>query len=186
MKILPVIIMISILGAVVIAQENAAVPSQVNTYELEDLDKTPIQAIWLKTGDFVFFNLLGQRHAIRMDLVYQNNAKIVLYPDVDSSPQGAYAPLAQGRYIKVDLNKDDVTDMNIRLDSMQGSEDGDEGLFVFESLVDDTVIPETQGEISGTVDNKPKPKNNSVIYLGFAIIVGALFGLLIVLKLRKR
>ncbi len=170
------------LSSIVFA-ENSEPQRPVDTYELEDLSKTPVQAVWLKTGDFVFFNLLGKRHAVRMDLVYNNNAKIVLYPDIDTSPQGAYSPIARDRYIKVDLNKDEATDMIIRLDSMQGSDDGDEGLFVFESLVSDNAAPGAQG--MATVP-EPEKKSNSPIYFGFAVAMGALLGLLVIFGLKRK
>lgn len=163
-----------LLSGIVLAQEtNQTKPT--DTYNLEDFDKEPKQAVWLKTGDFVFFNLLGKKHAIRMDLVYKDNAKLVLYPDTETSPKGAYAPLNKGQYLNVDLNKDDVTDITIRLELIHE----EEGFFVFESLVQDESKPEVQGLV---VSGETK-KDNTLLLI--AVGIGALLGLLIVLGLRK-
>lgn len=169
-----------LLSIQVMAQESQQIP--IDTHEMDDFAKEPAQAVWVKTGDFIFFNLLSQRHSIRIEQVYGNNVKIVLYPDISSQPKGAYTPISKGKYIKVDLNKDDVTDMTIRLEQSQGGEWGDEGLLVFESLLQNEKVPETQGlVVSG---EQPKKENNTLVFV--AIGVGLLLGIIILLGLNKK
>lgn len=177
---LAIIGLLLLLSMPVMAQESQQAP--VDTYELEDFAVEPAQAIWVKSGDFIFFNLLNQRHSIKIGQVYGNNVKIVLYPDINSQPKGAYAPISKGKYIKVDLNKDDVTDLTIRLEQSQGGEWGDEGLLVFESLVQNEKVPEAQGlVVSG---EQPKKDNNTLVFV--AVGIGLLLGILVLLGLKSK
>jgi len=153
----------------------------VKTYELADFSKEPMQGLWLGTGDFVFFNLLGKRHAIRIDLVYKDNAKIVLYPEIENSPMGIYAPIKKDNYLRLDLNKDEVTDMIITLDALENEEGDGDGLFTFKSLVREEQIPETQGLV---VSETEKMSENVLLIV--AIAIGVLLGLLVVLGTRKK
>ena len=185
MKGLLIIIAVLLLSVVVIAHEDSTaheenVTKPVGNYEMEDFAIEPRQALWLRDGDFLFFNLLGKRHSIRIDQVYYDNAKIVLYPDIKTSPKGAYAPIRQNKYLNIDLNKDDVADMTIRLNRVQGGDWGDEGLFVFESLVQEDKAPETQGMV---VSDASKG-NNLLIFVAAAI--GGLLGLLVVFALKRK
>ena len=78
------------------------------------------------------------------------------------------------------INKDDVADMTIRLNRVQGGDWGDEGLFVFESLVQEDKAPETQGMV---VSDASKG-NNLLIFVAAAI--GGLLGLLVVFALKRK
>ena len=176
MKLRVIAILMVLLSGIVLAQEINLTDQPVNTYNLEDFSKEPKQAAWLKTDDFVFFNLLGKKNAVRIDLVYKDNAMVVLYPDIETAPKGAYAPIKNGYFLNVDLNKDDVTDMTIRLEEIQG----EEGLFVFESLVQDESKPEVQGLVVSGETNK----DNTLLLI--AVGIGALLGLLLVLGLKKQ
>lgn len=180
-KLILVATFILISASLIIAQEDGLTPP-VDTYELEDLSKEPNQGVWMKTGDYVFFNMFGKRHAVRINLVYNENAMVVLYPDIESAPEGAYSPITKTRYISVDVNKDDVSDMEIRLVETRGSKWGDEGLFLFNSLVQGETLPETQGLVVNPESNK---KNNNMLLFS-ALGVGILLGILVILGLKKK
>lgn len=87
-----------------------------------DLTKVALNSVTLGVKDRMSFNLLGGEHTIIIDKIHDKGVDLDIFPFVDKKEPVSYITLKYDRHIKVDLDRDNSDDLNIRLLNINGDE----------------------------------------------------------------
>ncbi|HIH59136.1 MAG: hypothetical protein QT08_C0009G0117 [archaeon GW2011_AR17] len=134
-----------------------------------DFSEVSTQAIFVYDGDEIRFSLLGGDHVIIIEDVGSSSIKVDIGPFVDRQNILTPGLIGLDYIMKLDLDKDGVTDLNVALYAV--SAEGEVHLVLQDVRAADQGAPEDVGLVEGG--------NSGISKIGVLIIVGTLILVLV-------
>jgi len=87
------------------------------TINLDDFSKSQLQIVTLGERDRMAFNMLEGEHTIIIDKILNSSADLSIFPYLKDN---MFLTITSKKYIKLDLNRDHIIDLIIRLENING------------------------------------------------------------------
>lgn len=154
------------------------------TIKIEDLDNNKIQTATLWQKDRVAFDILNGSHTIIIDEIRNKTIDLDIFPYLKDV---FYISLRQGTYIKVDLNKDFIIDLIVRLEDINNK---NISLKLERVSIDErsyNLKKTNQTNVTFKIDKELEPSRwNGIFIVGIIIIIGVALYYFFNLKPKKR
>ena len=155
------------------------------TYYLESLSTTPEQSIRFGLGDRIEFEMLDGKHTIILDAIKLENGFIELdiFPYINQDPsdrQVAYVNIDKTRFATLDLNRDYINDLEIRLISLD-----ENSAFLKFNKINKPIFPENQKPAINPVKDLENKKENIIIPIAITILVFAIMFIIYLLIFKR-
>lgn len=157
----------------------STIASASQTYYLDSPDSVREQAIKMNENDRIQFDMLDGTHTIILDKIVPKTGFIELdiFPYINKDPndrQVAYVNIDQTHFATLDLNRDYINDLEIRLISL----DGITGAFLRIDRIYKPIFPDKN-------INKEESKQDLKIPIAVTIAVFAIMFIIYLLIFRK-
>lgn len=156
------------------------------TYYLESPSITPEQSIKIGLGDRIEFEMLDGKHTIILDAIRLEGGFIELdiFPYINKDPndrQVVYVNIDKTHFATLDLNRDYVNDLEIRLVSLD-----ENGAFLKFDRINKSVFPENQKPVINPIkDLEDKKETDIIIPIAITILVFAIMFIIYLLVFKK-